>query len=362
MISIPILAQRIDEYSILIKEGMLEVISQYLEDWDRNTLIVIIADENVAPLYAQKLARHLQNAKFSTQTLTIADGESSKSLDVAANLISQFVTLGVKRRDILLALGGGVITDLVGFVAATYMRGIPYINVPTTLVAQLDASIGGKVAVDHRRGKNLLGAFWQPYAVYIDPETLFTLHVDEIRNGLAEAIKVAIIHSEALFEFIETDYSFLLQKRISYLTRLVTETAKAKVELLAPDPYEVDLKRVLNFGHSIGHVLETLNEYNRLFCHGRAISVGMATATRIAAAKGICSHQVAERILSLFVNVGLPIEASDIDHASFVDAFQVIRSIRNGSLNFVLPEKIGSCSVLSDIPIDLVFQNLRNDS
>jgi len=213
--------------------------------------------------------------------------------------------------------------------------------------------------VNHRSGKNLIGAFYHPSAVYIDPETLTTLPREEVCNGLAEAIKVAVIHSQELFEFIEINCEQLLRRDIPLLAELVTLSARAKVELLKSDPYEIDLRRVLNFGHSIGHVLETLSGYNQKLSHGQAISIGMATATRIAAVKGICQAETAERILALLQKAELPTQATEINISSLKDGLQVIRAIRDGSLNLVLPTQIGDCTIVSDLPLDFIVENVR---
>lgn len=362
MITISVDVQRNDHYFVQIEQGILTTMEQRFRNLGENNRVVIVTDDKVKNLYGNQLGRTLQNNQIAVQIITIPEGEFSKSLDVATKLIDYLVESGIKRRDILIALGGGVITDLVGFVAATFMRGIPYVNIPTTLLAQLDASIGGKVAVNHRYGKNLIGAFYHPSAVYIDPETLTTLPKEEIRNGLAEAIKVATIHSKELFEFIETHCEQLLQSDISLLAELITLTAKAKVELLEPDPYERDLKRVLNFGHSIGHVLETLHRYDKMLSHGQAISIGMAAATRIAAVRGICRVETAKQVLALLQKAGLPIDATEIDLSSFKDGLQIVKSIRDGYLNFVLPTNVGNCTILSDLSFDLIVQNLRGSN
>ena len=338
---------RLDDYDVLIEPGILGQVGMQLRDTSpESEQAVVVTDRHVQALYGKLLEESLTGAGFKNGMLVVEPGEPTKSLAVAIDLWERLVQLGFRRRSMLLALGGGVITDLTGFVAATYMRGVSYVNVPTTLLAQLDAAIGGKVGVDHPRAKNLIGSFYHPRAVYVDPDTLRTLPVQEIRHGLAEAIKVAVIGSQPLFEFIERRTPALLGGDMAVLTEVVTMAVAAKVALLVPDPYEHDLRRALNFGHTIGHALETALAYKNI-SHGDGIAIGMATATRIARARGFCERGTADRILALLARVGLPVIASGDTPAQVWQGLGVIRAIRDGHFHEVLPTGIGHY-VLSD--------------
>lgn len=348
-----------ESYSVLIENGLLLKIGRLLDNLLPKTQIAIITNKKVKDLYASKVTEGFDREKRKYQFLEVPDGERYKSLKIANLLFSRMVEQKIDRRTILLALGGGVINDLVGFIAATYMRGISYVNVPTTLVAQHDASIGGKVAVNHILGKNLIGSFYQPKAVYIDPSVLATLPKREIRNGLSEAIKVAIIHSLSLFEFIEKNYQALLNRENSALYQLISEAAKIKVKLISSDPFEENLHRPLNFGHTIGHAVETKATY-RGIKHGEAVSIGMAVATRIARQRGICSQETAERIINLLMKIGLPVSINRVDSQKIWNFIKVIKMVRGGNIHFVLPVKIGEVLILDDVTEDDIGKSLED--
>jgi 3-dehydroquinate synthase len=357
MSKLTVSVDRKDTYEVIIEEGLLARVGKLLGDLMGEYRVLVITDTRVGQLYGTQIADGLGRGTQLIDILKVVDGESSKSPKVAIQLIGQMLMRGGRRQDVVLALGGGVITDLAGFVAATYMRGIPYVNVPTSLIAQLDASIGGKVAVDHPLGKNLIGAFYHPRAVYIDPCVLATLPQEEIRNGLAEAIKVAIIHSEPLFEFIESNHQIFLDREIHALMELVYQAAAAKIALISPDPYEHELKRALNFGHGIGHALETELAYQGIK-HGQAVSIGMAVATRMAEARGLCSTTVAHRILGLLENIGLSTETREVNPEAVWRSMQVLRAIRGGSLHFVVPTDIGAYAIIEDVSQDDIVDYL----
>jgi 3-dehydroquinate synthase len=340
---------RQEKCEIVIERGALDYVGQRLRDVCPDAKrVVVVTDRHVRELHANQTAHSILDVGFDCDVLDVPPGEPSKSQAIAVYLWEQLTTLGFRRRDTIVALGGGVITDLAGFVAATYMRSVPYVNVPTTLVAQLDAAVGGKVAVNHERVKNLIGAFYHPRAVCVDPNVLITLPKQEIRYGLAEAIKVAIIGSPPLFRLIETHCEALLNCDLPILSQVVIEALRVKAELISSDPYERELRRSLNFGHTIGHALETEMAHQGI-THGAAVSIGIAAATRIAVQKGICDPKTARRVVNLLIQVGLPTSAPDKDPRQVWESIRTITLIRGGGIHFVLPMRIGEVTITEDI-------------
>jgi len=273
-------------------------------------------------------------------------------------------------------LGGGVIGDLVGFVASTYMRGLPLVHIPTTLLAQIDSSIGGKVAVDHPLAKNIIGSFYQPKAVYVDPEVLQTLSDKDIKNGIAEAIKIAVIKSPAFFKWLEKNMSQLLKKNTDLLYKLVENAVSLKVEIVLQDPWERRLRKVLNFGHSIGHALEVRAGYQDL-SHGEAVALGMLIETKIARNRGMCSEEFEEKIKQIlsFLSISLSFPPSslsfprkresifkyfqNIDYNQFWETLILDKKNYQGRMAFILPEALGKVNLIDDISKEEVIKSLE---
>jgi 3-dehydroquinate synthase len=345
-------ARRSDRYTVHVVAGMRELHERLGELLD-GVSVAVITDETVRELYGAQLVRGLQAAGIDPLVRSVPAGERSKSLDQAIALWDWLAGSELARRDVVLAFGGGVVADLGGWVASGYMRGVPYINLPTTLLAQVDGALGGKVAVNHPLAKNLLGAFHQPVAVVANVSFLRTTSNRHLRAGLAEAIKKAIIASPQYLEFIEDNVDALLVARDDeILERLVISAAAIKTELIGRDPYEADLRRPLNFGHTIGHPLETVTGYGPLL-HGEAVAVGMVVESRIAAARGLLDEATLERIVGLLRRCRLPAEACDlavaIDVEAVLDAMEKVRLIRAGSLRFVLPVAPGETVIADDV-------------
>ncbi|MBC3841370.1 3-dehydroquinate synthase [Streptacidiphilus sp. 4-A2] len=314
--------------------------------------VALITDDSVAPLHARRLADRLTGAGLAVGMTSFPAGEASKSLNTAARLLDWLAGSALARRDVVLAMGGGVVIDTVGWVASVYMRGVPYINVPTTLLAHVDAALGGKVAVDHASAKNLIGAFYQPMAVVSNVGYLVTLDRRHLRAGLAEAIKKGIIASPELFELIERQHADILAADPAATARLVHGASVIKCQLIAKDPYEDDLRRPLNFGHTVGHAVETVAGYEHVL-HGEAVAFGMACASRIAERRGLLPPELLERITGLLGEVGLPVFLTDlpvrIDPAETLRALGQIRKIRDGHLRFVLPVGLGETVIADDV-------------
>jgi len=278
-------ANRVASYDVMIVDSAAQVASALAREVTGRKAF-LVTDETVLKLHAEALMEALRCRGVEAHLMAFPAGERSKQLGTACQLLDWLADSDMCRRDVLVPVGGGVVCDTAGWAASVYMRGISYMNVPTTLMAQVDAAIGGKVGVDHSRAKNLIGAFHQPQAVMTCLAYLDTLDVRELRNGLAEVVKKASIASPALFGYLEQRWREVLDQDRDTLRQLVRTASLIKIRLIADDPYENDLRRPLNFGHTVGHALETATGYHAV-THGEAISVGMAVAVRIAAGRRI---------------------------------------------------------------------------
>ena len=318
-------------------------------------MVAMITDEEVDKLHAERIKQWLSGHASKVQKIVLPPGETSKSLPAACHLLDWLAQSDMRRRDILVAVGGGAIIDTTGWVASIYMRGISYINLPTTLLAQVDAAIGGKVAVNHDTAKNLIGAFYAPDLVVSCTSWLGTLDARQFRAGLAEAIKLAVISSAQLLAFIEQHLESLAALDRTCLQSLVHAASSIKCTLVERDPYEVDLRRTLNFGHTVGHAVETVTGYGPVL-HGEAVAYGMAVAVRVAAARGVLPPAVAARIVGLLRAVGLPVLLGELRVAPAAEdvivALDKVRQVRDGSLRFVLPTGIGSALIVDDVGHD----------
>lgn len=346
---------------MVIGSGCLASLGEQLKAHD----VVIITDPLVNDLYGDLLRRGLK--EFCCQTLEVARGEKNKNLKNASKLIDELVKLSAHRDTLIIAFGGGVIGDLAGFVAATYMRGLDYVQVPTTLLAQVDAAIGGKTAVNHPKCKNLIGSFYQPKLVFCDIQTLTSLPARELRTGLAEVVKYGVIEDEAFFKFLEENSHHLntkafeapdsLRAALKVWQIIVTESAKIKARIVAQDEKEDGLRMVLNYGHTVGHAIETLTRY-RGYNHGEAVAIGMVAAAKIAAGLKLIRPDGVKRISGLLENLGLPTEVEGLKVRQVVRALGIDKKVKGGKIQFVLPEKIGQVCISSDVPVKLVKQVL----
>jgi 3-dehydroquinate synthase len=344
-------AAREDAYPIAVCRTFEATLEQLLE-WLDGRAVAVITDEVVEALYGSMLIRGLRAAGREPLVRVIPDGEASKSIEQAVAAWHWLAESELARRDVLVAFGGGVIADLGGWVASAYMRGIPYVNVPTTLLAQVDGALGGKVAANHPVAKNLIGAFHSPAGVVSNVSFLRSTSGRHLRAGLAEAIKKAMIASPAYWEFIEEHADALLARDLDALERLVHSAAAIKTALIERDPFERDLRRPLNFGHTIGHPLETVTGYGPLL-HGEAVAFGMVVEARIAHGRGLLGDETLERLLVLLKRCGLPTTASEIpatiDADAVLTAMEKVRQIRAGSLRWVLPLALGETVIADDV-------------
>lgn len=331
-------------YDIWIRPGLAAQIGPALEQLNLRGKVGIVTDRHIATRYVRSVIRSLRASGFRPIPIVLPPGERTKTLWSVTTILDQLVKERFERRSSLLALGGGVIGDLTGFAAAIYQRGIPFVQVPTTLVAQVDSSVGGKTGVDHRLGKNLIGAFHQPKAVLIDPLTLRTLPRREWVAGLAEVIKYGIIADEAFFAYQEKAMVALLNFDEISVMHIIKRSCEIKAQVVAEDERESDRRRILNYGHTIGHALEAVGGY-RTFIHGEAVGIGLVQEADLARYQGICGPDVPARIRALVQAAGLHDTMPRIGFGKLWTAMQRDKKVADGQVVGVWPERIGSVKI-----------------
>ena len=339
-------------YDILIGSGLLKQAGQWLKEIGFSDKLVIITNPVVEGLYGNSLKESLLGDGFRVAVLPVADGEEQKSLETAGRLYTELTGFYAERATPIIALGGGVIGDLAGFVAATYLRGVPLVQIPTTLVAQVDSSIGGKVAVNHGRLKNEIGAFYQPRLVISDIDSLKTLPAGEFTNGLAEVIKSAVIGDRDLFTFIEANLDRIKAQDGAVVEEVVFRSARIKAGVVAQDETDLGLRNILNYGHTIGHAIETVSDLK--VAHGEAIAIGMMAAARISNELGILGDGELARLRSVLEAAGLPLEMPALDRGKIIQAIKHDKKIVAGRIRFVLPKEIGKVFVTDEVSLSLV--------
>lgn len=329
-------------YPIYFGSGILKEFGKTFKGFSKSNRAVIVTNPKVGGLYYSVVEKGLLKEGIEPIRLDVPDGEEYKTLAWASKLFDRLIALKADRQTPLIALGGGVIGDLTGFVAATYLRGVPFIQVPTTLLAQVDSSVGGKTGVNHRRGKNLIGAFYQPKFVYIDVDTLKTLDKRELRAGLAEVIKYGVIKDAKLFKYLEDNIDVLTQNLA--LLHIIKRSCAIKASVVEADEREAGLRAILNFGHTFGHAVEAVTKYKE-YKHGEAVAIGMVYAAELSHGLGLCGKDEVDRISDLIKNAGLPVEAPDFPRKSFLKAMEIDKKMVGGELRFVLIEKIGKVRI-----------------
>ncbi len=357
-----------NSYNINVGAGILSEFGEHLKKLNSFEKIVVITDSLVNELWGGCLRATLRSADFSFDVIEVPRGERYKNLSVAFKIYDKLLQLEVHRDCCIIAFGGGVIGDLAGFVAATYMRGTYLVHVPTTLLAQVDSSIGGKTSVNHPKGKNLIGVFYQPLFVHADVETLMTLPQKEITTGLAEVIKYGVIEDEDFFKFLESNSHQLntkafedkdtLKAALKVWQTIVTESCKIKSNIVEQDEKETGIRMVLNFGHTIGHAVETVTKY-RIYNHGEAVAIGMVAASMIAKEMGMLDGTSVSRIKQLLEKLKLPTSIEGLRAERIIRSLRVDKKIREGKIKFVLPKKIGKVEVRDDVPLSMVRRVLK---
>lgn len=331
------LKKRIDRsYKIFIQNDIIDDLIKFLKERKIGKRYVIITDSTVKKLFGNAFLRKLNRKGIKGDIISFTKGEKSKRLETIEKLAEEMLKKRFDRKDAIIALGGGVVGDIAGFLAATFMRGIPYIQVPTTVMAMVDSSIGGKTGVDLPSGKNLIGTITQPKAVFIDLNYLKNLPDKQVINGLAEVIKYGVIWDKGLFKFLERKREKILAKDPKALKKLIKKSVKAKVQVVHLDEKEKGLRIILNYGHTYGHALERMSGYKLL--HGYAISIGMVIANKIAVKKKILKPKVAERIKNLIKDYGLPV--TTLNAPTKKDLLSDKKRIGK-HIKYVLPKKLG---------------------
>ena len=346
-------------YDIVIGEGLLSQIGELLRPLKLGKHGVIITDTNVLAHYGQSMREALTAAGYAVELLDVPAGEASKSLRQANRLFERLPALGLDRQSFVIALGGGVVGDLAGFVAASYLRGMAFIQVPTTLLAQMDSSVGGKVGVNLPQGKNLVGAFYQPRLVLADTLTLNTLPDRELRAGFAEVIKHGAIYDAGFFAWLEREHGRVLKRERDAVVHAVQRCCEIKAEIVSKDERETGLRTILNFGHTIGHAMEALTDYIGLL-HGEAISMGMCCAAHLSIKRSGFAKVEAERLKTLLAGSGLPTRLTEkFDVDELLAAMRLDKKVRNGKLRFVLLKRLGE-TIVTNIVTDADIEETLN--
>ena len=348
-------------YDIRIGTGLLARLGSECARLGLHPRCAIISDTNVARRYGKAAQQTLRRAGFDTTLVTVPAGETAKSLKTVQDCYDELAAQRLERKSFIVALGGGVVGDLAGFVAATYLRGIAFVQVPTTLLAQVDSSVGGKVGVNLKAGKNLVGAFYQPRLVLCDLDTLVSLPRRELRAGLAEVIKYGIIYDAALFRRLERDLPKLLGRDPQTLAAVVARCCEIKAEVVRQDETEGGLRAILNFGHSIGHALEAISHYGR-YLHGEAISIGQVAAANLSARTLGLPQSEVKRIADLLRHAGLPtaVRLSPIQQKKLLAAMQLDKKVSGGEIKFVLARRIGKVEFGQKIPAALLRETINH--
>ncbi len=331
-------------YVVTLGDGEIERLARLLDDVRAPERRFIVSSPLVWRLHGPRIARVLPGA----EPILVADGERYKQLSTVSRIYDALVRANADRASTVITFGGGVIGDMAGFAAATYLRGVALVHVPTTLLAQVDSAIGGKVGVNHPLGKNLIGAFYQPHAVVIDPSVLATLPRREFRAGLYEVVKYGMTSSVPLFDRLVRDQKAIFTRDPQVLIPVIADSCRIKAEIVAADEREAGPRRVLNFGHTAGHALEAVTKFRR-FRHGEAVAYGMLVAAALAAARGALGDIDRKALAGLIASLGPLPPIGDVSTAQVLEAMQHDKKIVNGRLHFVLPTAVGATTIVDDV-------------
>lgn len=335
-------------YDICIGENWLPQLGEMLNFVPKTSRMLMITDNNVNRLAGNRVLEVLRQAGFRVDAAVIPGGEGCKNLTTAALLYERMVDLGLDRKSTVVALGGGIVGDVAGFVAATYMRGIAYIQIPTTLLAQVDSSVGGKTGVNLTQGKNLVGAFCQPGLVFVDVDFIKTLPEREYLTGLAEVIKYGIIRDQDFFEYLEIQMEKIKARNSECLMHIIHRCCAIKADIVAQDETENGVRALLNLGHTFGHAFEALTNYQQ-FTHGEAVAIGTICAARLAYRLNLLSQQDLDRIENIFIGYGLPTNFGNLDSSEIITQMHKDKKNIGGKMPIVLPTSIGNSQIFNNL-------------
>ena len=337
-------------YDIHIQPGCLDDVGAVVRRlFPEASRCLVVSNEVVAPLYLDRVRESLKGAGWEAHACILPDGERYKTVDTWSRILDALMEARLTRREPVLALGGGVVGDMAGFAAACYRRGVPYAQIPTTLLAQVDSSVGGKTAVNHPHGKNMIGAFWQPKLVWIDPEVLRTLPPRELRAGLAEAVKYGLIRDAGFFRFAEERADALLNLDADAMSRLIYESCRHKAEIVMADETEQGMRALLNLGHTFGHAIEAMTHY-QAWLHGEAVALGTRMAARLSERLGHAPEGTETRIVALYRRLGLPVDIPAFPADAWLDAMGHDKKNISDAIRFVLMRGIGDAFIADDVP------------
>ncbi|MBM3335823.1 3-dehydroquinate synthase [Candidatus Sumerlaeota bacterium] len=346
-------------YPILIGRHWFGQLGKAVQERTTCERVLVVSDSRVNKLYGEAVTAALAQAGLTVESVVFAEGESSKTIETCMTIWSFLLANNYTRETVVVALGGGVVGDVAGFAAAAYMRGVPYVQAPTSLLAMVDSSVGGKTAVNHPLGKNMIGAFHQPLFVFTDLECLSTLDPVEFRAGFAEVVKYGVIRDADLFAFCEQQREAILALDTDALQRIVKTCCAIKADVVSADEREGGLRAILNFGHTLGHAIESLTKYS-LLKHGEAVAIGMVAAGRLAVAMGRFERSDQDRIERLLESVGLPVRIpARLEAEDLIERMRKDKKVRHGRIRLVLPEAIGRVTVESDYPHSLLLEVLE---
>lgn len=350
----PVTVMKVDladrSYPIHIGPGLLkraELIASHL----LQPRVVIVTNDIVAPLYFETLSTCLRQQRITVESIVLPDGENQKSWQTLNQVFDALLTCRAERKTTLIALGGGVIGDLTGFAAAVFQRGAPYIQIPTTLLAQVDSSVGGKTAINHPLGKNMIGAFYQPKAVIADTDTLKSLPDRELSAGLAEIIKYGLIGDAAFFEWLEANMESLLARDTAALTHAIEISCRNKAGIVARDETEQGVRALLNFGHTFGHAIESGMGYGE-WLHGEAVAAGMSIAARVSERLGLLDRAAVDRTVDLLARAHLPVQGPPLGAERYIELMGHDKKVEGGEIRFVLLKRIGEAFAGASVPAE----------
>lgn len=346
-------------YPVYIEQGLIDGVGFLLKErLPRTRKCAIVTDEAIFGLHGEALGRSFNEAGIDALVVFVPEGEEAKSWDNAGKLLGEFLELGLDRLSAVVAFGGGVVGDLAGFVASIYLRGISLVQVPTTLLAQVDSSVGGKTAIDHPQGKNLIGSFHQPVLVVSDPEIVRTLPRREVRSGLGEVIKYGVIADAALFSRLEACKDELPDSDPDVLTDIVRRCVSIKAKLVGQDEKDVKgVRAILNYGHTVGHALENVTGFQ--LNHGEAVAIGMVVAARISKRLGLIEEMDIKRLEDLLNQLGFSIEPPYIESSKLLEVMHRDKKTEEGSIRFVLPTGIGRPPILKKVSDSMIFSVMK---